>query len=90
MTSSDSRSMPAYRSHKIVHALKISALEVHEDKSATIAPAEEGFAAFQTRAGWASRFAGDEADRGYYVVYGDGFTSWSPTKAFEEGYARVD
>lgn len=25
---------------------------------------------------------------GYYVVYGDGYASFSPAKAFEEGYAR--
>ena len=26
---------------------------------------------------------------GYYVRYADGFESWSPAKAFEEGYARI-
>lgn len=26
---------------------------------------------------------------GYYVVYDDGYKSWSPAKAFEEGYTRV-
>lgn len=25
---------------------------------------------------------------GYYVRYEDGFESWSPAKAFEEGYTR--
>ena len=81
------REMPRYRSHKIVHALKIAAIEVHEDKSATIAPADEGFAPFRTKAGWAERFNGDEADPGYYVSYQDGFASWSPCQAFEDGYS---
>ncbi len=27
---------------------------------------------------------------GYYVRYLDGFESWSPAKAFEEGYTRID
>lgn len=27
---------------------------------------------------------------GYKVVYEDGYTSWSPTKAFEEAYRRID
>jgi hypothetical protein len=27
---------------------------------------------------------------GYYVRYKDGFESWSPAKAFEEGYTRID
>lgn len=25
----------------------------------------------------------------YYVVYEDGYTSWSPAKAFEDGYEKV-
>lgn len=29
-------------------------------------------------------------DLGYYVVYEDGHTSWSPTKAFEGGYTRIE
>jgi xanthine/CO dehydrogenase XdhC/CoxF family maturation factor len=27
---------------------------------------------------------------GYYVLYEDNFESWSPAKAFEEGYTRID
>ena len=27
---------------------------------------------------------------GYLVVYDDGYVSWSPAKAFEEGYTRID
>lgn len=27
---------------------------------------------------------------GYYVRYEDGYESWSPAKAFEEGYTRID
>lgn len=27
---------------------------------------------------------------GYYVRYADGYESWSPAKAFEEGYSRRD
>ena len=26
---------------------------------------------------------------GYYVVYDDGYKSYSPAKAFEEGYVRI-
>lgn len=26
---------------------------------------------------------------GYYVRYADGFESWSPAKAFEDGYTRI-
>lgn len=27
---------------------------------------------------------------GYLVKYSDGYISWSPRKAFEEGYTRID
>lgn len=27
---------------------------------------------------------------GYYVQYADGFRSWSPAQAFEEGYTLID
>lgn len=27
---------------------------------------------------------------GYYVLYEDGFESWSPAKPFEDGYTRVN
>lgn len=83
------REMPRYQSHKKVWALKISAIEIHEDKSATIAPADKGFAVFKTKSGWAERWTGSEDDKGYYVQYADDFASWSPTKAFEDGYTLV-
>lgn len=84
------RQIPRYKCHKEVWALKIAAIEIHEDKSATIAPADDGFAPFRTEAGWGERFKGDEDDPGYYVVYKDGYKSWSPTKAFEEGYSPAE
>lgn len=89
MVNQPQREMPRYECHKQVWALKIAAVELHEDKSATIAPADEGYAAFRAPEGWAERFKGSEEDTGYYVVYADGYKSWSPTKAFEEGYARI-
>jgi len=27
---------------------------------------------------------------GYYVVYEDGYESWSPTKEFQEGYELIE
>jgi len=79
--------MPAYLCHKKVHALHIAAVEINKDWSATIAPKEVGFAPFKTRSGWAERFSGTDDDLGVYVVYEDGFTSWSPTAVFEAGYS---
>ncbi len=83
------RQMPQYQSHKKVWALKIAAMEVFEDHQAKIAPADPGFDTFFTRPGWANRFEGGEDDLGYYVVYSDGFSSWSPSEAFEKGYTPL-
>lgn len=83
------REMPLYKSHKTVHALKIAAVEIHKDQSATIAPEDDGFAPFRTKPGWGERFKGSEDDLGYYVVYDDGYASWSPTNAFVGGYSLV-
>lgn len=87
------REMPCYVSHKEVHALKIAAIEFAADGSAMVAPADKGFAAFPAKAGYRAKFRadlhGDQDDLGYFVVYKDGYESWSPTKAFEEGYTKV-
>lgn len=80
--------MPRYKCHKEVGALRIAAIEIHEDKSATIASRDLDYT-FKTSPGWAERWKGSDADTGYYVVYDDGYASWSPTKAFEEGYTRT-
>ena len=82
--------LPKYQCHKIVHALKIAAMEIREDKSAVIMPADEGYGKLITEAGWGDKYRDNTfKDTGYYVVYDDGYTSWSPTKAFEEGYTRI-
>ena len=83
-----SREMPKYKCHKEVWALKISAIEGHEDGSATIAPKDEGYASFFVP-GFMERFKGDDNDMGYYVVYEDGYISWSPTEVFEKGYSQL-
>lgn len=83
--------MPKYECHKVVHALKLGAIEINEDKSATLVPKESDvYAPFSVDAEWTEKFKGsDNDDPGYYVVYKDGYTSWSPTEAFEEGYKRI-
>ena len=80
--------MPKYKCHKEVWALKIAAVEIHKDGSAIIAPSDEGYVPFKTRPTWDVTFHGDDADPGYFVVYADGYQSWSPTKAFEDGYSK--
>lgn len=85
----EDREFPRYKSHKEVWAIKIAAIAFAENGSAKIAPADEGYVSFSTCPGFRDRFHGDESDPGYYVCYKDGYESWSPTKAFEEGYTRL-
>lgn len=89
MSAQTGREMPRYECHKKVWAIKIAAVEIHQDKSATIAPSDDGYAVFKTAPAWAERFKSTADDPGYYVVYEDGFASWSPSKAFEAGYVRI-
>lgn len=88
------RAIPAYKSHKIVHALKIAAIkrdgegENREgDGSAMITPVEEGYAPFKVNHEYMRKHAPQVG--GYYVVYPDGYKSWSPAEAFEGGYTKV-
>jgi hypothetical protein len=88
------KEMPKYRSHKEVWALKIAAIEFHKDGSATVAPKDAGYMPFKTGPKYWDKFATnlnineEGADLGYFVQYKDDYQSWSPTSAFEEGYAR--
>lgn len=81
-----------YRSHKIVHAAKIM-LVSNPDESAgfEIRVALEGGAWRSIDQAWIRKHcpAGGTIVGGYFVEYEDGYTSWSPAKAFEEGYVRL-
>lgn len=77
-----------YQCHKQVNAVKIAAVEFMEDGSATISPASSN-GMIWTKPGYREKFKGGEDDLGYFVVYDDGYSSWSPTKAFEEGYTKL-
>ena len=86
--------MPRYKCHKEVHALKIGSITRDEipkdqetDGSMLIVPEESGFAPFRVDHAFVRKH--DPQAGGYYVVYKDGYTSFSPAKAFEEGYSLI-
>jgi hypothetical protein len=88
------KQLPQYQSHKKVWALKIKSIvrdgegENRESNgSAVITPEEEEFAPFRVDAQYMHKHKPQVG--GYYVVYEDGYKSWSPAKAFEEGYSRL-
>lgn len=52
-----------------------------------IVPAESGYAPFPVDATFMAKHKPEIG--GYFVVYKDGYKSYSPAKAFEEGYTRI-
>lgn len=55
--------------------------------AAIITPADPGYAPFGVSKNYMDKH--DPQVGGYFVVYKDGYQSFSPAQAFEEGYARV-
>lgn len=53
----------------------------------TITPEEDGYASFKVPHEYVHKH--DPKVGGYYVVYEDGYKSWSPAQAFAEGYTRL-
>ena len=76
--------MKKYQSHKTVEAAKIKAAEYGNEKIRLAL--DDGTVEVVPRA---DRFKPTEEDLGYLVRYSDGYLSWSPTKAFEEGYTEI-
>lgn len=87
----ESREMPKYQSHKKVWALKIKSILFDTNDGvasrARIIPEEDGYAAFDVDAAYIQKHQPKEG--GYYVVYDDGYKSWSPAEAFESGYTKI-
>lgn len=78
----DPKDLPRWTSHKIVRAAKIVAIDFNERLD--LAPhgvVEVGEAWIVNRRAHAG---------GYFVVYDDGYTSFSPAEPFETGYTLVD
>lgn len=85
--------MPRYRCHKEVWALKI--LDVidptkdgnESDGSRLLTFVDKDFAALRVPHDYVRKH--NPQAGGYYVVYKDGYKSFSPADAFEEGYTRL-
>lgn len=82
------REMPKYQSYKIVHALKIKEIkEPLPSGDCMFLPEDEGFDWVFLPKDYMRKHQPQVG--GYYVVYDDGYKSWSPAKAFEEGYTLI-
>jgi len=82
--------MPKYKCHKEVWALKIEgAVENPNGSVDLLFGIDSAYAPVNIPSPDSVRFLKYVKDLGYYVVYEDGYQSWSPTKAFEEGYSQI-
>jgi hypothetical protein len=86
-----SQEMPKYECHKKVWALKIAAIDYNQSEddtiTATITPADDGYAPFVVDEAYTNKHKPEVG--GYYVVYEDGYKSFSPAGTFESGYTRL-
>lgn len=82
------REMPKYKCHKVVSALQIGHIDVRTDGSAMISPVDGGYAPFEVDGVYVDKHR--PLSGGYYVVYDDGYKSYSPAEVFEAGYTRME
>jgi hypothetical protein len=92
-----SRELPKYRCHKEVYALKIKAIRkvsteicrepVTDGTVFWIVPEDSQYAEFEVPLDFITKHQPQPG--GYYVVYKDGYRSFSPAEAFEDGYTRI-
>ena len=84
------REMPRYKCHKEVHALKIAGISLPQNEAgdAELAFSEDGYAPILMPKDWLDKHNPEVG--GYLVVYKDGYRSFSPAEAFEDGYNLVE
>jgi len=94
--------LPQWRCHKVVGAFKIGQItpDPHADghylvyaeqavgPELPVGVPQEFFRARTTDNSRPLRFPAEYIG-GFLVQYNDGYLSWSPAKAFEEGYTRI-
>ena len=87
----DGAQLPRWQCHKRVNAAKIECIQL---RSATGDPADGADLIFSDPPGSVFVDAAFLAkhtpqEGGYFVAYDDGYGSFSPYQAFEEGYTRL-
>ena len=79
--------MPKYKCHKVVWALKIENIKkvnTFDGIGSEIIPENKKYAPIHVTVDYMTKHQPQIG--GYYVVYEDGYKSFSPAKAFEDGY----
>lgn len=79
-------SLPKWKSHKVIEAAPIETIIRGDGRGAVLelAGVDEPITVDQ-----AYMDKHEPQEGGYYVRYPDGYESWSPAEAFEEGYTLV-
>ncbi|EIU1668091.1 TPA: hypothetical protein NIH14_001829 [Pseudomonas aeruginosa] len=72
--------MPRYQSHKQVWALKLERVDIDAN---TLYPIDKAYAPIAMPTAWMAKHQPQAG--GYFVSYKDGYQSYSPAEAFEEG-----
>lgn len=89
----DAMKLPVWRSHKLVRASKILAirnLNIHAEAAFQGHVQDWDVASGHTLHIDQSVIRRNEPEVGdYFVLYEDGYRSWSPAAAFEGGYTQV-
>ncbi len=80
---------PRYKSHKIIEAFKIAEVIPHPewDKESVLVPENPELVAINVTDEYMAKH--NPQVGGYYVRYPDGYESWSPAEAFEDGYTLI-
>ncbi len=85
----DTNRLQAYRSHKIVHAGKITGVFPDTSTDGAILAVSAFGEEVRVLVPLAYLVKHDPKVGGYYVEYSDGYASWSPAEAFESGYDQL-
>ena len=76
--------MKTYKCHKVVEAALVVATDYDHEAHHVVAVCDDG-GSYPAPNGLSI----DKLVGGYLVSYKDGYFSWSPKEAFEEGYTEV-
>lgn len=78
--------LPRYRCHKEVEALKIKAVDTSNGDALVFE--DSRFPPLAVTREYVEKHAPQAG--GYWVRYADGYQSWSPASAFEDGYSLIE
>lgn len=86
------KALPQYQCHKVVGALKIlvvtpEARTETQEGGAWLVFEEHGYSPLHVDLAFVAKH--NPQPGGYYVVYEDGYASFSPAEPFEQGYTLI-